>query len=133
MNEERDKPGFRVTDRRGSREAGEVPDAAGVAADPETARDAAASGAVEAVTFSTFVLGLSTQALVHLGEIDDPTTGGRTADFVAAKQVIDILGVLDAKTKGNLEHGEIELLGAVLFDLRMRYVELVHRNIKEEK
>jgi len=134
MDEERDKPGFRVTDHRRFHE--DAPPAEGAAgAGSDSAHDVPPSWVAEGVTFSTFVLGLSTQALLHLGEIEDPTTRGRNRDLLAAKQMIDILGVLDAKTRGNLEQNEKELLAGVLYDLRMRYVELVQRNPKgkEEK
>ena len=87
----------------------------------------------EPVTFSTFVLGLSTQALLHLGEIPDPVTRATELDLAAAKQVIDILGILREKTRNNLEVGEDSLLESALYDLRMRYVELVQRGVKEGK
>ena len=94
-----------------------------------------ASGAEPAtdlpVTFSTFLLGLSTQALLHLGEIPNPTSGQVETDLVAAKQVIDILGILEAKTRGNLEEGEQGLVESVLYDLRMKYVELRRQKAKE--
>jgi len=83
------------------------------------------------VTFSTFVLGLSTQALVHLGEIADPATSQTSTDLVAAKHVIDILGMLEAKTRGNLDEAEHGLVESMLYDLRMRYVELMRRGAKE--
>jgi len=83
------------------------------------------------VTFSTFLLGLSTQALLHLGEIPNPTSGQVETDLIAAKQVIDILGILEVKTRGNLEEAEQGLVESVLYDLRMRYVELARRNAKE--
>ncbi len=78
----------------------------------------------QGVNFSSFVLGLSTQALMCLGEIPDPQDGKSHQDLSAAKQFIDILGVLKEKTAGNLERGETELLDHILFDLRMRYVKL---------
>jgi hypothetical protein len=135
MDEERDKPGFTVTDRRRFARDEAAPSAGPAVADGERSSEVPPSWVGEGVTFSTFVLGLSTQALLHLGEIEDPSTGDRKADLLAAKQMIDILGVLDAKTRGNLEHNEEELLGGVLYDLRMRYVELVRRSPKgkEEK
>jgi hypothetical protein len=77
-----------------------------------------------AVNFSSFILGLSTQALMCLGEIPDPQDGKPHPDLSAAKQFIDILGVLKEKTAGNLDKGETELLDYILFDLRMRYVKL---------
>ena len=83
------------------------------------------------VTFSTFLLGLSTQALLHLGEIPNPMSNQVETDLGAAKHVIDILGVLETKTRGNLDEGEQQLVTSVLYDLRMRYVEIMRRQPKE--
>ena len=142
MNDEKESPrGFRVTDRRRFADDGEVKPA-DEPSEPSAASEAAAHPATddkehepgraeEPVSFSTFVLGLSTQALFHLGEIADPATGGVQADLAAAKHVIDILGILKAKTQNNLEQAEQRLLDAVLYDLRMKYVELVRGASKE--
>ena len=75
------------------------------------------------VTFSTFVLSLSSSVLFHLGEIPDPSTGARKEDLPLAKQTIDILGMLEEKTKGNLTTDEKNLLSNILYDLRMRYIQ----------
>ncbi len=75
------------------------------------------------INFSTFVMGLSTQALMHLGEIPDPEAP-QGPDLPAAKQMIDLLGILREKTTGNLETAEEQLLSSMLYDLRMRYVEV---------
>jgi hypothetical protein len=137
MDEEKDPSrGFRVTDRRRFSDEGEaraVEEAAEPLADPAPAPapEGIAAFPDEPVSFSTFVLGLSTQALLHLGEIDDPATGRVERDLGAAKHVIDILGVLKDKTQSNLEQGEERLLDAVLYDLRMKYVELVRGSKKE--
>lgn len=132
MGDERDEPGgFRVSDRRRFAASGEPRDdgppeleGADTAATPETTAD---PGTPPEVTFMTFVLGLSTQALMHLGEIADPAQGSVAPDLPASKQVIDILGVLKDKTSGNLTDDETGLLDAVLYDLRMRYVARVER------
>ena len=127
MDEQQDKPGFRVTDRRRFADAGgsgNEPDA------PQGSADTPVTDA-EPVTFSTFVLGLSTQALLHLGEIESPLGGKVEQDLVAAKHMIDILGVLRDKTRNNLEQAEEHLLDSILYDLRMRYVELVRAPKKE--
>jgi len=148
-DEKEERRGFRVTDRRrfaGSgepraEEPGEAPPPAPAAPGGEshgepaarwpTSDTAAQQGptpsADEPVSFSTFVLGLSTQALLHLGEIPNPVTKAVEADLGAAKHVIDILGILREKTRNNLEQGEETLLDSILYDLRMRYVELVRR------
>jgi hypothetical protein len=142
MDEQQDKPGFRVTDRRRFSDSGDARDGTEQPTPVEQpapgeapARDEAggAAPALEPVTFSTFVLGLSTQALLHLGEIDSPLTGKTERDLGAAKHVIDILGVLREKTRSNLDQGEQQLLDSVLYDLRMRYVELVREPKKKEE
>jgi hypothetical protein len=79
------------------------------------------------INFSTFVISLSTQALMHLGEIANPVTGKIESDIPVAKQMIDIIGVLKDKTRGNLDPGELQLMEDVLYDLRMRYVEAVKK------
>jgi hypothetical protein len=92
---------------------------------PSTAesRGHANAGLAPEITFGTFVVGLSTQALVHLGEIPDPLSGQPSADLPAAQQLIDIIAILKEKTRGNLDRDEDALLEAILFELRMKYVE----------
>jgi hypothetical protein len=82
------------------------------------------------LNFSTFVISLSTQALAHLGEIQNPIDRSTAVDLGAAKQLIDILGILKDKTKGNLDATEAGLLDNMLYDLRLRYVERVRRSEK---
>ena len=79
--------------------------------------------ALPQLDFATFILSLSHSALMHLGEVPDPDTNQTTLDLGLAKQNVDILGLLEEKTKGNLTGDEERLLAQVLFDLRMRYVE----------
>jgi len=81
-------------------------------------------GPLPPLTLSTFVFSLNTSALVHLGEYPDPTTGQTGTDLDLAKQTIDLLGLLKDKTKGNLSPDEEQLLDAVLFDLRMRFLKV---------
>jgi hypothetical protein len=74
------------------------------------------------VNFSSFLLSLSSSALLHLGEIADPQSGEQKKDLALAKQSIDIIGILKDKTKGNLSDEEEKLLQNLLYDLRMRFV-----------
>ena len=60
-----------------------------------------------------------------LGEIPNPQDGKPYQDLPAARQLIDILGLLKHKTLGNLENNEVQLLDHILFDLRMKFVESV--------
>jgi hypothetical protein len=80
------------------------------------------------ISFGAFLMSLSTEALVHLGEVADPSSGQQQRDLAMAQQLIDILGMLREKTRGNLDHDEQALLDAILFDLRMKYVEIARRN-----
>ena len=75
------------------------------------------------LTFASFVVGLSTEALALMGEMPHPATGERIHDLIGAQQIIDIIGILQDKTRGNLSHDEDTLIDAILFDLRMKYVE----------
>jgi hypothetical protein len=135
--EQQSSRGFKVQDRRrfaepemGGREAEEPTEESPSTPEPELAAggrpaaDDAAPGELGEVTFSTFIMGLTTQALVHLGEIADPSQPDAGRDLPAAKQMIDLLGILSDKTKGNLDAAEEQLLGSMLYDLRMRYVEV---------
>jgi Domain of unknown function (DUF1844) len=71
--------------------------------------------------FSTFVLSLIGTAYFHLGDAPD---GQAERDLQMARQDIDLLGLLQEKTKGNLTGDEERLLEQALCDLRMRYVEV---------
>jgi hypothetical protein len=74
------------------------------------------------IDFSAFIFSLSTSALVHLGEFPDPATQKLEKDLPLAKQTIDILGMLQEKTQGNLTPEEKKLMESILTDLRWRYV-----------
>jgi hypothetical protein len=126
-DEKEERRGFRVTDRRRFSDTGETrsdapsEEPADRAPEPPPLGEPlprAAGEPVEPVNFSTFVLGLSTQALLHLGDIPNPVTHAVEQDLDAAKHVIDILGILKEKTRNNLEPAEDSLL---------RYVDLVRR------
>ncbi len=74
------------------------------------------------VDFSTFSFSLNQSALMHLGVIADPTTGKKSKNLSLAKQTIDILGMLEEKTAGNLTKDESDMLVAMLYNLRMIYI-----------
>jgi hypothetical protein len=80
------------------------------------------------IDFSTFVISLSTQALMHLGEIANPLTGKIEPDVPVAKQMIDMIAMLKDKTRGNLSASEERLMEDILFDLRMKYVAAVKKH-----
>ena len=79
------------------------------------------------LSFASFILGLSTQALMYMGEMPAAPGQPLRTDLVAAQQMIDVLAMLQQKTKGNLDAGEAAMLENALFDLRMRYVDLAKK------
>jgi len=80
------------------------------------------------VTFVGFVLSLAHTAAVHLGDIPNPVTGAPGApNLPAAQQLIDILVLLEAKTRGNLTPEERQLMEQLLYELRMRFNEVVQQ------
>ncbi len=129
MTEPEDK-GYTVTDKRylhmSEEEKAKV-------REEEAARRMAEAGAAQAkiepplpeITFSSFLISLSSSAFIHLGDMPDPTTGQTAKNLPLAKQTIDLLGLLREKTRGNLQEDEERLFDHLLYDLRMRYVKEV--------
>lgn len=74
--------------------------------------------------FARIVSSLATTAYSALGLLADPATGGRHPDLTIARQMIDWLGVLERKTRGNLSFEESDLLSRALYELRLAYVEV---------
>ncbi len=82
-----------------------------------------ADQAPSTITFTGFVLSLVTTAAVHFGDMPDPVTGEeRPLNIDGASQMIEILSMLEEKTRGNLTAQERSLLEQVLYELRMRFV-----------
>jgi len=79
--------------------------------------------ALAPLDFATFVLSLASSALVNLGRLPPPDGADARPDLPAAKQIIDILGILEEKTRGNLDDSEEKLLKSLLYDLRVQYVD----------
>jgi hypothetical protein len=78
--------------------------------------------ALPEINFPTFIFSLNSSALVHLGVIEDPATNQKNRNLPMAKQTIDILGMIEEKTKGNLTEDEANMLQHILYELRMIYV-----------
>jgi uncharacterized protein DUF1844 len=148
VSDEPDK-GFQVVDRRRFDEKGETREE-GLADSPEEARPearteartdvpteardpkaasphgeagAAAPSRSEPIDFATFLLSLSSSAFYYLGDVPHPGSGRVERDIGLAKQTIDLLGMLQEKTKGNLTEEESQVLTGLLYELRMRYVD----------
>jgi hypothetical protein len=132
MNKEQEEQGFRITDKRGFKEDGEVrtPESTEKSeekpAGEQTSADKNASAQDQPprppVTFTSYVVGYYTQSMVFLGAVPNPYTNKKEEDLEAARQLIDILSMMEEKTKGNLTTEEQKLLEDVLYDLRMTFM-----------
>ncbi len=129
MESGEEKKGFTIRDRRVSSPA--EPEKKEPAAQGAPAQEPGKSGEEKGeeadrplpeINFSSFILSLSTSALMHLGEVPDPVSKQTERNLPLAKQSIDMLGMLREKTKGNLTPDEEKLLDHLLTDLRWRYV-----------
>ena len=86
--------------------------------------DQAPDQSESAVTFLGFILSLAHTAAVHFGDVPDTVSGqANPANLPAAQQMIEILGLLEEKTRGNLTAEERQFLDQILYELRLRYVE----------
>jgi len=77
-----------------------------------------------ALSFTAFVLSLASTAAIHFGDLPDPLSGAQAEpNLDGAAQMIEILTLLEQKTRGNLTSEERQVLDQVLYELRMRFVE----------
>lgn len=136
--EKSDKAEFRVVDKRRFTSEGDTKsgrDDAPVQAEPAkkvapvspreaspVAGDPVAGDRGEAVDFSSLIVSLATQALMMMGEVPTSEAGPGTLNLDAAKQTIDVLGLLEQKTKGNLSGDEEKLMAEILTSLRLAFV-----------
>lgn len=74
------------------------------------------------VNFTNFILSLSTSALLHLGGLPDPSVEKTKKNLPAAKQIIDIIDMINEKTKGNLSEQESKIIQGILYELKMLYI-----------
>ena len=126
-----EEKGFVIKDRRGFNEGGELKkegQQAEKTASKEESRkappraDVAQRPPLPEVNFSSLIFSLSSSALLHLGEIPDPQTNEKFVDLALAKHSIDIIAMLQEKTRGNVSEEEKNFLDSILADLRLRFV-----------
>jgi hypothetical protein len=129
-----DKKDFIIKDKRIFAEGGEaqtIKEEKKKPLDEATAKESESAAAQEQeradyqlpeINFATFIFSLNHSVLVHLGIMEDPSTGKKEKKLPIAKQTIDILGMLEEKTKGNLTEDEEKMLKNILYDLRMIYI-----------
>ena len=129
-------PSFTVNDRRAFDASGERKETASSSqAAPKTGQPGQAipvapprpegEPALPPADFATLVLSLGSSAIAYLGEVPAPGEEASERNLPMAKHAIDLLSVLQEKTRGNLSAEEGQVLESLLFDLRLRYVEAV--------
>ena len=119
--------GFVIRDRRGGgSEASASPSLSNESKQPTQSGDAGPAREAPAfpVTFSSFVISLGSSSLMLMGEQLDPQQQSVPVNLPQAKEIIDLLSVLEEKTKGNLTADEQTVLRDMLYALRMKYVAL---------
>jgi len=122
--------GFVIRDRRGS-SGSDKPPAAPTDAPKQTASPSASGAESQGgmpVTFASFVISLGSSSLMLMGEVLDPQQSAMPVNLPQAKEIIDLLSVLEAKTKGNLTTEEQAVLRDMLYALRMKYVSLTSKS-----
>jgi hypothetical protein len=137
MEEENKGKGFVIKDRRHFDESGDLRkeeepavEEKRVEAQAQEAGSAPEGGAapdggetpLPEINFASFIVSLSTTAMYHFGDFPDPVTNEARRNLAAAKQTIDLLSILKAKTEGNLTADEKQLLEGILYELRLRFV-----------
>ena len=94
----------------------------------EETKDTAQQSGELKMDFSAFILSLNASSMIHMGEIPDPHSMERSVNLPAAKHTIEILEIIEDKTKGNLDDTEKKLLEDILYNLRMKFMQ----NSKQE-
>jgi len=87
-------------------------------------------GAEDPASFASFMMSIASNAASSLGMMEHPVTGKREVDLELGKHWIDVLGMLQKKTRGNLLPQENQILEGLLADLRMQYVSLTNATPK---
>jgi len=132
MTKSEDDDGFRISDKRHFTPKGEVRKETADEAVKEPVTPGADTGVPpkeegsaaieERIDFPSYVLTYYTQGLVLLGEVPNPYTNKKEENLEAARHTIDILTLLQEKTRGNLDREEEQLLDSVLYELRMKFM-----------
>jgi hypothetical protein len=128
MDEEKKEEikGYTFTDKRGldSEEPKETKEF-----DPEAPDDKDQLGPAQTIDFTTLIMSLASSALVSMGRVPDPETGAVRKNLGFAHQNIEIIHLLQEKTRGNLCADEERLIEQILYELRMSYISV----LKDEK
>ena len=121
-NSQEEKPKIHVDEDWKAQARAEKEKLAKEAAEEKANKESAGAGELPPASFATLVNSLMMQTLMAMGGMEDPNTGKRVIDLNLAKFHIDTLGILQEKTKGNLEETEEKMLDQLLHELRMNFM-----------
>jgi hypothetical protein len=140
MTKDQEEQGFKITDKRSFSEEGELrpetaaeetpaqgkTESSAPAADTRSPREAPSEEPTK-IDFPSYILSYYTQGLVLLGEVPNPYTNKKEEDLDGARHIVDIVTMLQEKTKGNLAKEEERLVESVLYELRMKFMAKTNR------
>ena len=120
-----DRKGYTFTDRRGldREDQGQGAHADTAGAEPDFPKDY--EGPLPPIDFTTLIMSFASAAIVNMGRVPDPMTNTVQKNMAVARQNIDIIELLNDKTKGNLSADEERLMEQVLYELRMSFIAAV--------
>jgi len=135
MTKDQEEQGFKITDKRSFSEDGELrsetaaeetpaqgkTESSAPAGDTRSPREAPSEESAK-IDFPSYILSYYTQGLVLLGEVPNPYTNKKEEDLDGARHIVDIVTMLQEKTKGNLAKEEERLVESVLYELRMKFM-----------
>ena len=126
-SDNKDERGFKVRDMRGQENETDPVEDVKMDSEPKASEQPSAGEPQQQqapqIDFPTFVISMSTSAMVHMGLIEDPHTKSKTKNLDVARQEIDIISMLNEKTRGNLSPEEEKMMRDILYELRMRFVD----------
>ena len=118
-----DSKGYTFTDKRGEISEDSSPKQQGSVKQPNRSENCTNESSLLKIDFPTLIMSFASAAMISLGRAPDPVTGQVCKDLALAQQNIDIISLLQKKTKGNLLPEEVNMIEGILYELRISYVE----------
>ncbi|MBN2298753.1 MAG: DUF1844 domain-containing protein [Deltaproteobacteria bacterium] len=118
-----EKKGYTFADKRGEPGADDSVVSDKPPGQPGRTGDVAGQNRELKIDFPTLIMSFASAAMISMGEVPDPATGRISKNLELARQNIDILALLQAKTRGNLSAEEENLIEGILYELRLGYIE----------
>jgi hypothetical protein len=118
-----ERKGYTFTDKRGEEKHGNAQKQDTSRLQTDRREDSCERGGPPEIDFSTLIMSFASAAMIGIGKVPDPVSGQMNKNLALAKQNIDIICLLQEKTKGNLSTDEVNLMESILYELRISYIE----------